>query len=88
MLRIALPLALITFAASLATPARAQDEEEANVRYKEKTEIDFEGVDVAGELVKPSGSLLVDRKKAQFNPLIDLRSDFNPEMRESVNEVK
>lgn len=88
MLRIALPLALITFAASLATPALAQDEEEANVRYKEKTEIDFEGVDVAGELVKPSGSLLVDRKKAQFNPLIDLRSDFNPEMRESVNEVK
>jgi hypothetical protein len=83
------PLCLMAFAA-FSAPALAQDEdaEGRQVRYKEKTEIDFEGVDVSGELVKPSGSLLVDRKKAQFNPLIQLRTDFNPEMKESVNEVK
>jgi hypothetical protein len=85
MLRSALTLGLLLASA----PAFAQDEEEGReVRYKEKTEIDFEGVDVSGELVKPSGSLLVDRKKAQFNPLIQLRADFNAEMKESVNEVK
>jgi hypothetical protein len=66
----------------------AQDEEERKVKYKERTEIDFEGLDVSGELVKPSGALLLDRKRASFNPLIRLRTDFNQEMAESVDEIK
>ena len=67
--------------------ALAQDENR-EVRYKDKTEIDFEGVDVEGQLVKPQGALLLDRKRASFNPLIKLRSDFNVEMSQSVNEIK
>tara|TARA_Y100001937_G_C7134864_1_gene339416 strand:- start:6149 stop:6379 length:231 start_codon:yes stop_codon:yes gene_type:complete len=67
--------------------AFAQDEGRT-VTYKKKTEIDFEGVDVSGELVKPQGALLLDRKRASFNPLIKLRSDFNPEMSSSVSEIK
>ena len=76
------------FAATLmfATPALAQDDRQ--VKYKERTEIDFEGVDVQGELVKPQGQLLLDRRKANFNPLIRLREDFNNEMKQSVDEVK
>jgi hypothetical protein len=58
------------------------------VKYKERTEIDFEDVDVNGELVKPAGALLIDRKRASFNPLIRLREDFNDEMKQSVDEVK
>ncbi len=57
------------------------------IKYKERTEIDFEGVDVTGELVKPQGQLLLDRRKAEFNPLIKLRTDFNEEMKASVNEI-
>ena len=71
--------------------AFAQDEDGADgrkVSYKQKTEIDFEGLDVNGELVKPSGAMVLDRKKASFNPLIKLRSDFNPEMEQSIDEVK
>ena len=49
--------------------AFAQDEDRT-VTYKKKTEIDFEGVDISGELVKPQGALLLDRKRASFNPLI------------------
>ena len=60
----------------------------SEVRYREKTEIDFEGVDVEWQLVKPQGALLLDRKRASFNPLIKLRSDFNPEISQSVNEIK
>jgi len=71
----------------LATPALAQDGDR-QVKYKERTEIDFEGVDVQGELVKPQGQLLLDRRKASFNPLIRLREDFNKEMKASVDEVK
>lgn len=65
----------------------AQDQDR-EVRYKDKTEIDFEGVDVEGQLVKPQGALLLDRKRASFNPLIKLRTDFNPEMSASVSEIK
>ena len=74
--------------------AYAQDDEEVDpasgrkIQYKKRTEIDFEGVDVAGELVKPQGALLLDRKKGSFNPLIKLRENFNEEMDQSVNYVK
>lgn len=71
----------------VAGPAFAQDGDRA-VKYKQRTEIDFEGVDVTGELVKPQGALLLDRRKADFNPLIKLRDNFNEEMKRSVDEVK
>lgn len=68
--------------------AFAQDDDTRQIKYKERTEIDFEGVDVSGELVKPAGALLMDVKRNQFNPLIRLRQNFDVEMRQSVDEVK
>ena len=82
-MRILIAIILLT----MSLPALAQDDDR-NVRYKDRTEIDFEGVDVSGELVKPQGALLLDRKRANFNPLIKLRTDFNPEMSQSINNVK
>ena len=80
-------------ALALSSSAFAQDEETdadsgRKVTYKQKTEIDFEGIDVSGELVKPQSALVLDRKKASFNPLIKLREEFNAEMEQSVDEVK
>jgi hypothetical protein len=63
-------------------------QEEPKVIYKERTEIDFEGVEVAGELVRPQGTLILDRKRAKFNPMIKLRTDFDDEIDNSVDEVK
>ena len=57
---------LILTASLVSVPAFAQDEEEPKVVYKSRTEIDFEGVEVDGELVKPQGALLLDRKRANF----------------------
>ena len=68
--------------------AQGQEAEERQIKYKERTEIDFEGVDITGELVKPAGSLVMDRRKAQFNPLIRLRLDFDDKMKESIDEIK
>ena len=85
------PFAALTVGLLFATPALAQDEEaegDRKVSYKARTEIDFEGVDVSGELVKPNGALLLDRKRANFNPLIKIRQDFNEEMDQSVNQIK
>jgi hypothetical protein len=70
----------------LTSLALAQDDKE--IVYKQKTEIDFEALDVEGQLVKPQGALLLDRKRAAFNPLIRLRTDFNYEMSVSVEQVK
>ena len=36
-------------------------------RYAPSTEIDFDGLEVQGELVKPTGSLLLDRKRSRFS---------------------
>jgi len=58
------------------------------VVYQERTEIDFESLDITGELVKPEGNLITERTEAVFNPLIRLRTDWNEEMSASVNEIK
>jgi hypothetical protein len=84
--RLALVTALFT-----AAPAFAQDDggdSGRQIKYKDREEIDFEGVDVTGELVKPQGSLLLDRRKANFNPLIKLRENWDEEMKQSVDEIK
>ncbi len=70
------------------TFAQETDTSGREIKYAARTEIDFEGVDVEGELVKPAGQLLLDRRKANFNPLIRLREDFNVEMKRSVDQVK
>ena len=73
----------------LSGSAYANDEKEKpRVVYKQKTEIDFEGVEIDGELVKPQGTLLLDRKRAQFNSMIRLRTDFDDLMEDSVEEIK
>lgn len=83
---------IVLLGSTLSVSAFAQDEVDSEsgktIKYKERTEIDFEGVDVTGELVKPQGSLLLDRRKANFNPLIKLRENWNDEMKQSVDEVK
>ena len=71
------------------TMAQAQDkEEDRKIIYKERTEIDFEDVDVTGELIKPQGALIISRKKATFPPLIKLREDWNDELKRTIDKVK
>ena len=71
----------------LSTNAFAQDGDR-KVVYKQKTEIDFEALNIDGELVKSQGALLLDRKKGSFNPLIKLRQDFNTEIEQSIDLIK
>tara|TARA_Y100000034_G_C6793285_1_gene355331 strand:- start:37 stop:273 length:237 start_codon:yes stop_codon:yes gene_type:complete len=73
----------------LCTLALAEPPEgDRKVIYKKKTEIDFEGIELEGQLVKPQGSLITERQGAAFNPLIKLRTDFKQEMNLSVEEIK
>ena len=70
-----------------ASMAFAQDDD-ANVRYRKKTEIDFEDVSIDGELKKPHGAYLLDKRQSSFNPLIRLKENFSQEMVDSVNQVR
>ncbi len=55
--------------------------------YKKKTVIDFSDVTLEGELTKPEGSYMLNRGKTKFNSLIKLRSDFNPELQRSTDQL-
>jgi len=72
------------------TAALAQDPEPPpEVRYLDKTEIDFlEGVDIHGELVKPRISQVSETRRAVFASFIRLRSDFDEEIRQSATFVR
>ena len=65
--------------------ATAQEE---NVIYREKTEVDFEALDVEGNLKKPGNEFVMSRKDVMFNPLLPPRIDFNPEMLQSIDDVR
>jgi hypothetical protein len=55
--------------------------------YEKKTVIDFSDVTLEGELTKPEGSYVLNRKRTRFGSLIKLRSDFLPELERSVDNL-
>ncbi len=79
------------FASSLvATPATAADtvvEEGDKTVFNKKTVIDFSDVNIEGELTKPEGSYIKNRKKTRFRNLIELRGNFRPELKRSVSAL-
>ena len=81
-------LVLLISPAAIAGDKVKNEEESRTITYKQRTEIDFEGVEVQGQLVRPQGTLVLERKRGHFNPLIKLRTDFDDEMHRSVNEIK
>ena len=76
--------------ASLALADDSDENQDSNrkIIYRQKTEIDFEGLEIEGILQKPQSSLVIDRKKASFNPLIKLRTNWNDEIESSTDEIK
>ena len=57
------------------------------VEYQKKTVIDFSDVNIDGELTKPEGSYIKNRKRTSFRNLIELRGNFRPELRRSVSKL-
>ena len=76
--------------------AVAQDNSKDNVKviqeedrtvFRKKTVIDFTDVAVEGELTKPEGSYVLHRKKSDFQSLIKVRENFDPELQKSVDNL-
>ena len=55
--------------------------------FKKKTVIDFNDVTLEGDLTKPEGSYILNRKKTKFGSLIKLRDNFVPELQKSVDNL-
>lgn len=74
----------------VSTAALAQDkviEEGDRVEYRKSTVIDFSDVSIEGELTKPEGSYIKNRKRTRFRNLIELRGNFRPELKRSVSNL-
>ena len=72
-----------------ASSAYAQDviQEQDKTVFKKKTIIDFSDVTIQGELTKPEGSYLLNRKKTKFNSLLKIRGNFLPELLNSIDNL-
>jgi len=62
--------------------------DEPIIVYKKETTIDFEAVDIEGQLKKPQGAFIQEKIKATFNPLIQLREHWGYEMEVSLKDIQ
>lgn len=65
-----------------------EGEGEKDVIYKKDQVINFEGLDVQGEIKKPAGAYMADRKKSTFSPLIKFRQNWDEEAVQSLQQKK
>jgi len=85
-----MPRLLVLALALSAAPVLAQGkviQEEDRTVFRKKTVIDFTDVAVEGELTKPEGSYAISKKKTSFKSLIKVRSNFEPELQKSVDNL-
>jgi hypothetical protein len=83
-------------AVPLLATAQTTDDEDAEglsdapqIIYRKVDTVDFEkGVEVEGVLLKPSGGIVRGTQRAPHRSLVRLRTNFRPELADSVDEVK
>ena len=74
---------------SIAIVNEPTSSEDSQITYKKEMTVDFEkGLEVDGQMIRPSGSTIRERTTAKFNPLVKLRVEFNQEMMDSANNIK
>lgn len=79
----------LLFTGAMSSTAFAQEvvTEGDKTSFKKKTIIDFSDVTIQGELTKPEGSYLLNRKKTNFNSLLKIRGNFLPELFNSIDNL-
>ena len=81
-------LLLMILVSTASADNNSTEEEQPRVIYKERTEIDFEGIELEGKIFKPQEELILERQIALFNPMIQIRDSFLYEINQSVTEMK
>jgi hypothetical protein len=87
--RLALAAVLLSAVAAFADEPKGVKviQQPDKVIVRKRTVVDFGDVTVQGELVKPEGSYVLNRTKTRFDPLIQLRNDFDAELRKSADNL-
>lgn len=80
-------IAAVTFGAGAGFAEDEVVQEADRVVYSKKTTIDFSDVNVEGELQRPDGSYVKNRKRTKFQQLIDMRGNFRPELHRSADAL-
>lgn len=62
-------------------------QEEDRVVVRKKAVVDFTDVTVDGELTRPEGSYVLNKKRTRFKSLIKVRDNFVPELQKSVDNL-
>jgi len=73
-----------------ASSAVAQDKvirQADRTEYKSKTVIDFGDVTLQGELTRPQGAYLLNRRKTRFQSLLKVRDNFLRELQSSTDSI-
>lgn len=58
------------------------------VRYAERTEIVFDPGQVEASLMGPGNAVVLERKRAVFNPMITLRTNFSDLMEQDAAQLR
>jgi len=64
------------------------EEGSAPVMYERVAEHTFDGLQVKGAVKRPDGLVAIERRRAVFNPLIQLRINFDDALAASVEDVQ
>lgn len=57
-------------------------------KAKKVQEVSFDGSDVDGEARRPDGAYLVQKKGVEFLPLYNIKSQFDQNIKESVDYLR
>jgi hypothetical protein len=79
---------LLSLSMSQSVDLNCVDIDGETVCYRAATEIDGEAVDVKGELDGPHISANWEPVHKGFNPMIELRTHFNTEIAQSVEQIR
>ena len=81
-------IAMFGVAVALASPVFADEaNEEAGVRFKKKTVINFEDDTIEGDLKTPDGQYLEVRERMRHRSLIRIRTEFRREVLGSIADL-
>ncbi len=58
------------------------------VKYRKTQEVNFEGVDVDGNVRSPDGAYLVQKRGVEFLPMYKVRQHFDESIKESMEYVE
>ncbi len=74
----------------LSTVAFSQSPESPTepIQYAKETIIDMGEREIDGQIIRPEGSIIIERQAARPDSLIQLRMSFELEMIQSVHEIK